>query len=152
MPDLINTSILIDNRDMFEKGLGHWDAKQLTGLFDLDGSGHVEGVEQDAMESINLIHTLESIPAAVTRAWNDDKFNLDNGSYLTDTQQSDRDRNDFIAILNKGLAGTVSADMKIDQRYDMAPFEQLSSDAHKNLAQDLRERSYLQQSELHTNP
>jgi len=118
----IDTSIMIDNRDMFERGLGHWDAKQLTGLFDLDGSGSVEGVERDAMESINLIHTLESIPSAVVRAWNDDKFNLDNGSYLVDRSQSDKDRNDFIAILNKGLAGTQQTDeVKVEERYPMAP-------------------------------
>ena len=145
--EYISTSVYLQDKDIFSRGAGHFSSKSLNELLDVNDDGVVDGVERDRMESVGLINTLDSISPVVARAYNDHLFKLNTGAYLTATQRTSRDQ--MAALLSNFLNN--DDDVPIKRRHETIPFESIKT-LDGDLNADLKNRRYLEDSELNNNP
>ena len=145
--EYISTSVYLQDKDIFSRGAGHFSSKSLNELLDVNDDGVVDGVERDRMESVGLINTLDSISPVVARAYNDHLFKLNTGAYLTDTQRASRDQ--MAALLSNFLNN--DDDVPIKRRHEKIAFESIKT-LDGDLNADLKNRRYLEDSELNNNP
>ena len=97
--ELINNKNYIEKKDIFQKGINDFSSQSIKEIFDVDDDGDVEAVEQDRMMSTGMINTLESINPLVARAFNDENFRLQTGTFLTMKQQRQRNRSNYSCLL-----------------------------------------------------
>lgn len=144
--DLINTGVLIDKRDIFEKGYGNFSSKSINELFDVNGDGVVSGEERSTMQSVGVLNTLSSISPVVARAFSDENFRLQTGAYLTDSQKIVRDK--LLLAINKAILIESIKDIP-EKRIEP---EELNIEEQEldttDLMEDLKHRQYLNQAEL----
>ena len=148
--EYISTSVYLQDKDIFSRGAGHFSSKSINELLDVNDDGVVDGVERSTMESVGLINTLDSISPVVARAYNDHLFKLNSGAYLTATQRASRDQ--MAALLSDFLNNDViDGDVPIKRRHETIPFESIKT-LDGDLNADLKNRRYLEDSELNNDP
>lgn len=150
--ELIDNKSYIEKKDIFNNGYGDFSSGSINQLFDVNNDGYVDAVEKDRMLSAGMINTLESIHPLVARAYNDPNFLINNGFFLTDEQQLRK--NKIKLLINKILLMSELEDIK-NKRKDRFNEENLNiekneeeMDLIQNLQEDLKERQYLEQTEI----
>lgn len=147
--DLINTEILIDKRDIFEKGYGNFSSKSINELFDVNGNGTVSPEEMSTMQSAGVLNTLNSISPVVARAFTDENFRLQTGAYLTDSQKIARDK--ILLAINKAILIDSMKDIPEKRiKPEELNIEEQELDTN-DLMEDLKHRQYLNQAEIDNN-
>jgi hypothetical protein len=146
--DLISTEVLIDKRDIFEKGYGNFSSKSINELFDVNGDGVVSGEEMATMKSVGVLNTLDSISPVVARAFSDENFRLQTGAYLTDSQNMAR--NKFLLAINKAILVESMANIPEKMEPEELNIEPEELDTN-DLMEDIRHRQYLSQGEIDNN-
>jgi hypothetical protein len=114
---------------------------------DVNDDGTVDAVEQDRMVSVGMTNTLESINPVVARAFKDETFRLQNGTFLTQKQRIMRER--VILAIQKGMLMEQMKDIP-EERMDPEELdieEEEGLDVN-NLQEDLEKRQYLSQAEI----
>lgn len=148
--ELINSSRFIKQRNMFSRGLGSFSSGSINDLFDADGDGSVSGVEKDRMESAGVVNTLESINPAIARAFSDDTFAIQTGSFLTNEQKQKRRKLEL--LVQRAVLNQRAKDEEPPKRTDLEPIDELDILDEEldtaDLAGDLEKRQYLTQGEL----
>lgn len=150
--ELIDNKSYIEKKDIFNNGYGDFSSGSINQLFDVNNDGYVDAVEKDRMLSAGMLNTLESIHPLVARAYNDPNFLINNGFFLTDEQQLRK--NKIKLLINKILLMSELEDIK-NKRKDRFNEENLNiekneeeMDLIQNLQEDLKERQYLEQTEI----
>ena len=136
MSDFISTSKYIKHK--IEGG----DYNKYKNVLDLDGDGVISSLEIDQVESFVLQNTLETIKPDLTN------FRLDTGLYLTEQQNNDRAK--FTQLLNKYLKEQKEEDkdLTIHRRHKIPKYENGQPTDSGSLSSDLKQRRYLEDSEL----
>jgi hypothetical protein len=145
--ELINNLNAVEKKDMFNKGIGDFTSKSIKELMDVNDDGTVDAVEQDRMVSVGMTNTLESINPVVARAFQDETFRLQNGTFLTQKQRIMRER--VILAIQKGMLMEQMKDIP-EERMDPEELdieEEEGLDVN-NLQEDLEKRQYLSQAEI----
>jgi len=150
--ELIDNQSYIEKKDIFTNGYGNFSSGSIKELFDVNNDGHIEGVEKDRMLSAGLLNTLESINPLVARAYNDPNFRINNGFFLTDEQQLRK--NKIKLLIDKILLMSQLEDIKNkrknrfnEEKLNIEKNEELDLEI-RDLQEDLKERQYLEQSEI----
>jgi hypothetical protein len=145
--EFISTHVYLQDKDIFNKGAGNFSSKSINELLDVNDDGVIDGVERDRMESVGLINTLDSISPLVARSYSDHLFKLNTGGYLTESQRASRD------AMSKLVSDFLNADddIPIERRHDIMPFEIMQT-LDGDLNADLKNRRYLEDSELNNDP
>ena len=142
--ELINSRTAIDNRDIFEKGIGGFSSKSINELFDVNEDGVTSGIEKDLMSSASALNALNSISPIVAHAFSQENFRIATGSYLTNSQKVMRDK--LVLAVNKALM--VEKLNEIPERKDEQPNVNNGDLDTKDLLQDIERRQFLTGAEI----
>ena len=142
--ELINSRTAIDNRDIFEKGIGGFSSKSINELFDVNEDGVTSGIEKDLMSSASALNALNSISPIVAHAFSQENFRIATGSYLTSSQKVMRDK--LVLAVNKALM--VEKLNEIPERKDEQPNVNNGDLDTKDLLQDIERRQFLTGAEI----
>ena len=150
--ELIDNKRYIEKENIFNNGYGDFSSGSIKELFDVNNDNYIDGVEKDRMLSAGLLNTLDSINPLVARAYNDPNFMINNGFFLTDEQQLRK--NKINLLIKKILLMSQLEDIK-NKRKDRFNEEKLNIEKNeeldlkiRDLQEDLKERQYLEQSEI----
>jgi hypothetical protein len=144
--ELINTKRFIDDKNIFQRGLGNFSSKSINDLFDVDNSGDVSGVERELMSSSGVLNALDSISPAVAHAFNNENFRIQTGCYLTEQQKITRDK--LVLAINKTLMLERLKDLPEKRiEIDTPAIDNGGLDT-SDLQGDIKHRQYLNQSEI----
>lgn len=142
--ELINSRTAIDNRDIFEKGIGGFSSKSINELLDVNEDGVTSGIEKDLMSSASALNALNSISPIVAHAFSQENFRIATGSYLTSSQKVMRDK--LVLAVNKALM--VEKLNEIPERKDEQPNVNNGDLDTKDLLQDIERRQFLTGAEI----
>ena len=142
--ELINSRTAIDNRDIFEKGIGGFSSKSINELLDVNEDGVTSGIEKDLMSSASALNALNSISPIVAHAFSQENFRIATGSYLTNSQKAMRDK--LVLAVNKALM--VEKLNEIPERKDEQPNVNNGDLDTKDLLQDIERRQFLTGAEI----
>ena len=127
-------------------------SKSYNTLFDLNDDGKISGVEADRMESAGLYNTLESVSPLIAKAFSNSNFRINRMSMLTpDELQLRRKMFEIIGYHKaKWEEAKINRRMPTEKVYDEEDdeFEEMTQD----LNSDLRDRTYLEQTEINNDP
>lgn len=126
-------------------------SKSYNTLFDLNNDGTVSGVETDRMESSGLYNTLDSVNPLIAKAMSNSNFRINRLSMLTPDELQLRKRMfDIIGYHKAKWEETkIQRRMPLESVYEEDDeFENMTED----LRSDLRDRTYLEQTEINNEP
>ena len=149
--ELINSSLYYKQKNIFKNGAGNFSSGSINDLFDVNGDGETSGVEKDRMEDETAYNILESIHPAVARAFQDDTFNIQQGNFLTQSQQFKKLKYELIIereLLKNRLEEEKSERVdkpELDEPNILINEEQVDN---TDLAEDIIKRQYLTMGEI----
>ena len=126
-------------------------SKSYNTLFDMNGDGKISEVEADRMESAGLYNTLDSVNPLIAKAMSNSNFRINRMSMLTPDELRLRKRMFDIIGYHKAKWEEAKINRRIptdDVREEDDEFEEMTND----LNSDLRDRTYLEQTEINNDP